>query len=582
MHDGLGVNDQGIVERDYFRSNRAVISEDDPHLMNDAPPVHDNMRGAPEEERNMDLKMATDGLYVGRIFANRKEMHKMLSLYAMTRLFCFRISKSDTGRVIANCIDKNCGWRVYATTHANSTNLEIKTLTLKHSCDVGARSRYGEKATAKILADLLKAKFANGKKGPRACELPNIVLSEMHVTISYTKAWNARELAMEQARGNEEDNYRFVSTYLHLLKSMNPGTLTAMHNMVDKKGNALFKYLFFAFGACIAASGQDGNMQNFPLAFGVVDGENEGGWVWFFENLKKFVPDEQELVFVSDRHASIYPGLRRVYPLAQHGACSVHLFRNVKHNFHCEGLAAVVSKAVRAYTVGDFRYWWREIEKCKPACASYLIEIGLPHWTLSHFSGDRYNIMSSNISESLNAAMQTVVDYPIVSMVEFLRAMLMRWFYCRRKVANKAKTRCTPEIEEILIDHLQHAVDYRVLSASEWIYQVNDGRGIVFTVDLQNKTCTCRVFDVLKVPCCHALAARGVLQIDIYTRIGEFYFVEPWRKKYSQIIMLVPKERDSDIAEAVTEEAVNQPRTKRGSGRPKKKRIPSQGEQHKV
>ncbi|XP_010484974.1 PREDICTED: uncharacterized protein LOC104763274 [Camelina sativa] len=333
---------------------------------------------------------------------------------------------------------------------------------------------------------------------------------------------------MEQARGNEEDNYRFLSTYLHFLKSTNPGTLTAMHNMVDKKGNALFKYLFFAFGTCIsgyqylrkvividgtsikgkykgclvAASGQDGNMQIFPLAFGVVDGENEGGWVWFFENLKKFVPDEEG---------------NRTTTLA-----------------------------------------------------------------LSHFPGDRYNIMSGNISESLNAAMQTAVDYPIVSMVEFLRAMLIRWFYCRRKVANKAKTRCTPEIEEILIDHLQHAVDYRVLSTSEWIYQVNDGRGIVFTVDLQNKTCTCRVFDVLKVPCCHALAARGVLQIDIYTLIGEFYFVEPWRKKYSQIIMSVPKERDNDIPEAVTVEAVNPPRTKRGGGRPKKKRIPSQREQHIV
>ncbi|XP_019092313.1 PREDICTED: uncharacterized protein LOC109129127 [Camelina sativa] len=238
---------------------------------------------------------------------------------------------------------------------------------------------------------------------------------------------------MEQARGNEEDNYRFLSTYLHLLKSTNPGTLTAMHNTVDKKGNALFKYLFFAFGACIAGyqylrkvividgtamkwkykgcliatSGQDENMQIFPLAFGVVDGENEGGWVWFFENLKKIC-------------------LRRVYPFAQHWACSVHLFRNVKHNFHCEGLATVVSKAARAYTVGDFRYWWREIENRGPACAMYLTEIGLPHWTHSHFPGDCYNIMSSNISGSLNAAMQTTVDYLIVSMVEFIRAMLMR------------------------------------------------------------------------------------------------------------------------------------------------------------
>lgn len=35
-------------------------------------------------------------------------------------------------------------------------------------------------------------------------------------------------------------------------------------------------------GCLVAASGKDGNMQIFPIGFGVVDGENEAGWEWFF------------------------------------------------------------------------------------------------------------------------------------------------------------------------------------------------------------------------------------------------------------------------------------------------------------
>lgn len=597
-----------FVEDELRAVEAAVIDGDDPILMNDAAPFHDNMRGAPIEERNMDLKRGKDALYIGRIFANKAELHDVLSIYAMRRLFTFRTPKSDKGRVIMNCVDKNCGWRIYATNHPNSENVEIKTMELKHNCDVSCRSRYGEKATAKILAGLLKSKFANGKKGPRACELPEMVLAELNVTISYMKAWNAKELAIAAARGNEEESYRFLATYLHLVKSTNPGTIAEIETKVDKKGKTLFRYLFFAFGASIAgykylrkvividgtamkgkykgcfvaASGQDGNMQVYPLGFGVVDGENEGGWVWFFKNLKKFVPDDEELVFVSDRHAAIYSGLRKVYPKAQHGTCTVHLFRNVKHNFHCAGLAAVVSKAARAYTVGDFKFWWAEIVRRKPNCAKYLLKIGLPHWTLSHFPGMRYNVMSSNISESLNAALQRAVDYPIVSMVEFIRAMLMRWFWCRRTKAAKTNTRCTPEIEDLLIDHLKEAVDCAVLSCSDWIYQVNDGVGCVFTVDLENKTCTCRVFDVLKVPCCHAIAARKVRDIDIYSLIGECYFVGPWRKKYEQLVMPVPKERDTDVPEEVQEVDIDPPNTKRGGGRPRKVRIPSQGEQHGV
>ncbi|CAE6068686.1 unnamed protein product [Arabidopsis arenosa] len=461
------VGEQAIISSFMEEDMFGVIDVNDPLLLNDAPPVHDNMRGAPSDERNMDLKRASDAIYIGRIFANKAELHKFLSVYAMQRLFSFRVLKSDKGRAIVRCVDKKCDWRIYAVNHKDSENLEIRTARLKHTCDVSYRSRYSEKATAKILADLLCSKYANGKKGPRACELPEMVLAELNVTISYMKAWNTKELAIAAARGNEEESYKFLAT-------------------------------------------------------------------------------------------------------------------NVKHKFSNEGLAGIVSKAARAFTVGDFRWWWREIESRKPACASYLLNIGLPHWTLSHFPGMRYNIMSSNISESLNAALQKAVDYPIVSMVEFIRAMLMRWFWCRRTVARKAKTRCTPEIEELLIDHFKESVDCAVLSASDWIYQVNDGNGIVFTVDLEKKSCTCRVFDVLQVPCSHALAAVKVRDVDIYSLVGEWYFVEPWMKKYEQIVMPVPKERDSDVPEEIQEVVLNPPKTKRGGGRPRKVRIPSQGEKHRV
>lgn len=134
---------------------------------------------------------------------------------------------------------------------------------------------------------------------------------------------------------------------------------------MDKDENTLFNSFFFAFGGSIvgyhylrkvividgtqlkgkykgclvAASGQDVNMQIFPLGFGVIDGENEAEWEWFLKQLSTFMPDEEDLVFISDRHTSIYPALRIVYPKAQHDACAVHLNRNVIHHYKCGGLA---------------------------------------------------------------------------------------------------------------------------------------------------------------------------------------------------------------------------------------------------
>ncbi|CAL9237976.1 unnamed protein product, partial [Arabidopsis halleri] len=210
---------------------------DDLEMIRDAAPFKDNAKGVAQDTANMNLRKAGDSIYIGRIFKNKAELHRALCVYSIKRLFNFRIKASDKMRVITICHDSKCHWRIYATFHDNSENVEIRTATLKHSCDVKSRSKYGMKATQSILGDLLKAKYAHGKKGPRACELPEIVLAELNVTISYMKAWHAKEMAMKRARGSEEDSYKFLQTYLHLLRTTNPDTLSTVHTDYTEEGD---------------------------------------------------------------------------------------------------------------------------------------------------------------------------------------------------------------------------------------------------------------------------------------------------------------------------------------------------------
>lgn len=67
------------------------------------------------------------------------------------------------------------------------------------------------------------------------------------------------------------------------------------------------------YGGCLlTASAQDGNYQIFPLAMGVVDSENDKAWEWFFKLLLQFIPNHEDVVFVSDRHLSIYYAISKV------------------------------------------------------------------------------------------------------------------------------------------------------------------------------------------------------------------------------------------------------------------------------
>ena len=65
-------------------------------------------------------------------------------------------------------------------------------------------------------------------------------------------------------------------------------------------------------GCLLTASAHDGNYQIFPIAFGVVDSENNQAWSWFFNKLLAVVPDAEDLVFILDRHTAIYSGILRV------------------------------------------------------------------------------------------------------------------------------------------------------------------------------------------------------------------------------------------------------------------------------
>lgn len=129
-----------------------------------------------------------------------------------------------------------------------------------------------------------------------------------------------------------------LPAYLSLLQTSNPGSHCYIEKDEDPNGGSRFKYCFVAYGASVngykcmrkvivvdgtslkgryggclvSACAQDANFQIFPLAFGIVNSENDDAWAWFFYKLSSFVPDCSDLVFISDRHASIYNGLRQV------------------------------------------------------------------------------------------------------------------------------------------------------------------------------------------------------------------------------------------------------------------------------
>ncbi|CAN6996925.1 unnamed protein product [Brassica oleracea var. botrytis] len=229
-----------------------------------------------------------------------------------------------------------------------------------------------------------------------------------------------------------------------------------------------------------------------------------GTWVrdsdqrWIFEpditskRLQTFVLDTPGLVFISDRHASIATRLRKVYNHAQHVICVVHLWRNVIAKYKSSRLANLMSAAARAFTVTEFNKKFIEIQKISPNCEAYLVDI------------------------------------------------VMSWFALRRAKSTREQGTITPNVRKLVEENFDLSTAMAVRDIADLEYQVQDPTGECFTVLLGPGTCTCGEYQLIGIPCMHALACSTRVGFPSDALVAPAYRVPTWRQGFIGKIYPVP------------------------------------------
>ncbi|KAL0862079.1 hypothetical protein Bca101_041197 [Brassica carinata] len=259
-------------------------------------------------------------------------------------------------------------------------------------------------------------------------------------------------------------------------------------------------------GVLLVATALDGNSNLYPIAFGIVDSENDQSWEWFMRQLKVVVADDNGLAFISDRQASIAKALEK------------------------------------AYRVADFKKIFAHVCNISPAIGTYLREADVKKWARCQFIGFRYDIRTTNPAESINSALCSPREFPVIPLLDSIREMLTRWFYKRRRLISKHTHPLTVEVEE--------------------------------KIDRRNKrTCSCGKFDLLKIPCRHAIKAGFFVGREAHTLTDFMYTTGAWREAYQESINPIAVPEDAwSVPEDVENAEVIQPETRRSLGRKRKRR----------
>ncbi|CAL8167824.1 unnamed protein product [Prunus armeniaca] len=230
-------------------------------------------------------------------------------------------------------------------------------------------------------------------------------------------------------------------------------------------------------------------------------------------------------------------------------------------------------QAMKSYSIAEFDCHFRKIKR-KEHLAQYLDQAGLHKWSIAHMDGCRYNVMTTDIAESINSVLRFTRMLPVVHLIGEIINHLVKFFTeCRELAMNCTTTLCPNFGEKKLRNRLEDAARMNVVKLNNVHFNVLDG-----LVDLTNNSCSCRKFQLEQLPCKHVVAVCHFLKLNVYSKASRYYTRNTRLDAYLDSIYLVQPHAMWVIPEHVRSRVVLPPMAKVMPDRRKKLRIPSQGE----
>ncbi|XP_077250159.1 uncharacterized protein LOC143889728 [Tasmannia lanceolata] len=222
-------------------------------------------------------------------------------------------------------------------------------------------------------------------------------------------------------------------------------------------------------------------------------------------------------------------------PGSYHSYCIRHLNANFLKTFKSQILCKLFSRAAYALRERDYKETIECIKVKNAKAEKWISEIPKEKWANVYFKGSRWNMLTTNAAESFNNVLKGARELPIAALVDHTRWKVQEYFHLRRKAASEWKTHLTHNAEKWLARSCLYGSKFTPRPCSWNEYEVisstnTDG------VDLEQRTCTCGLFQIMGLSCGHAIAAMGVNKLDKYRYCQDWFLASAYRTTYDDVI----------------------------------------------
>lgn len=502
-----------------------------------------------------------NGITEGQDFRSVAEFRDALQKYAIAHRFGYKLRKNDTNRANAVCAVEGCPWRIHASWVPSASVFRVKMLHEPHTC--GGESWKIATPAKNWLVNVIKDRLRDSPHH-KPKEIATGLLRDFGLELNYAQVWRGIEDARQQLQGSYKDAYNQLPWYCEKIEKTNPGSFTKLVIGDDKR----FQRLFLSFNALIrgfqsgcrpllfleaiplkskyheillTATALDGDDGIFPVAFAVVDDENEDSWHWFFEQLRSAVSTSRSLTFVSDRDKGLMKHVLEIFENAHHGYSIYYLMdsfiQNLKGPFFGEGRASLPGcflAAAKAVRPGGFRMYTEQIKRVSSSAYDWIMQNEPEYWANAFFKGEHFNHITLNIAEAYANWIEEARDLPIIPKVEVIRCKIMELMELRRTESSNWTMKLTPSKQEKLQEECVKARGLKVLFSSDTLFEVHDSS--INVVDIVKQHCSCAMWKPTGLPCHHAVAVFNCTGRSVYDYCSKYYTAESFRIAFAESI----------------------------------------------
>ncbi|GJW27030.1 mutator type transposase [Tanacetum coccineum] len=290
-----------------------------------------------------------------------------------------------------------------------------------------------------------------------------------HVSVSKHKEFREKAKAHVHLRGDVKVQYSLLRDYANELQRCNPDTTVKIDVYGGfKEGGRELLALDGAFmrgqypGRMLTTVGVDANNGICLVAYGIVEPKNQYSWTWFL----KCLADDFDLftnsnfTFITDRQKGLVPTISKLFPSAEYKFCVRHINENMNLTWKGGDYKEMLWRCATSITVVKFQKNMNDLKDYNKKAYEWLSKIPPEHWSRAYFS----------VIQKSNGTLTPVVT----------------------KLFNKIKEAAS-----------KSTVDW---NGSD-MFQVKGPYQDQCVVNLNQKTCSCRKWEISGIPCKHAIAA---------------------------------------------------------------------------